>query len=80
MRNLAILYFTVWLGGHTMLDKEGNYETFIIERNSSKSETSQNKDCDCYIGNDRQCKKSDCNAQKSCDMAFYFPCNGILEK
>ncbi|MBP3566723.1 MAG: hypothetical protein J6J76_04135 [Paraprevotella sp.] len=46
MRNLAILYFTVWFGGHTMLDKEGNYETFIIERNSSKSETSQNKDCD----------------------------------
>lgn len=74
------LVYAIACTGHTMLDKEGNYETFIIERNSSKSETSQNKDCDCYIGNDRQCKKSDCNAQKSCDMAFYFPCNGILEK
>lgn len=66
--------------GMSDLDKEGYYETFIIERNSSKSESSQNKDCDCYIGNDRQCKEKKCNAQKSCDTLYKFKCNGILEK
>ena len=54
------LVYAIACTGHTMLDKEGNYEIKMVEKNITFRETFNN-DCNCKVGIDYRCKYGNCN-------------------
>lgn len=55
------LVYAIACTGHTMLDKEGNYEIKMVEKNITFRETFNNNDCNCKVGTDYRCKYGNCN-------------------